>query len=51
MKYRGLTVNFANIGLDMRIDMGLEVFVSKIEAGINLYHQGLLLHHGVRSRV
>lgn len=28
MKYRGLTINYANIGLDMRIDMGLEVFVS-----------------------
>lgn len=28
MKYKGLTVNYANIGLDMRIDMGLQVFVS-----------------------
>eukprot|EP00904_Undaria_pinnatifida_P002477 jgi/Undpi1/1222/HiC_scaffold_108.g14136.m1 len=26
MKYKGLSLNYANIGLDMRIDMGLEVF-------------------------
>ncbi len=28
MKYRGLSMNYASLGLDMKIDMGLEVFVS-----------------------
>lgn len=32
MKYRGLSVNYAGMGMDMKIDMGLQVFVSEYEA-------------------
>lgn len=28
MKYRGLSLNYASMGVDMKVDMGLEVFVS-----------------------
>lgn len=32
MKYRGLSINYAGMGVDMKIDMGLEVFVSRFES-------------------
>lgn len=31
MKYRGLSINYAGMGVDMKIDMGLEVFVSRVK--------------------
>lgn len=31
MKYRGLSINYAGLGVDMKIDMGLEVFVSRVD--------------------
>lgn len=30
MKYKGVSLNYANVGVDMKIDMGLEVFVSRL---------------------
>lgn len=30
MKYRGLSFNYYDVGVDMKIDMGLEVFVSAV---------------------
>lgn len=32
MKYRGLSINYASMGVDMKIDMGLEVFVSRAQS-------------------
>ncbi|CAM9511666.1 unnamed protein product [Scytosiphon promiscuus] len=47
MKYRGVSVNYANIGVDMKIDMGLEVFnPNYISARLNgivmtMFHENL----------
>ena len=40
MKYKGLSLNYANIGLDMRIDMGLEVFVSETPSQYSYINSG-----------
>lgn len=32
MKYRGLSINYAGMGVDMKVDMGLEVFVSRVSS-------------------